>query len=230
MKEVVSRLASLSPAKRALLQKAQKAAGSSHLKEQSIPPRPSGEALPPLSYAQQRLWFLDQLEGASATYNMPNAIRLDGPLDLAAFEAVFQEIVRRHEVLRTNFIQQEGRPVQLIHTELDCHIPVIELQNLPKAQQDAEFTRLAAQQARLPFDLTQDRLLRLSLIRLAPDQHVLLINIHHIVSDGWSNGNVLLREVLALYEAYSQNKPSPLPPLPIQYADFACWQREWLSG
>ncbi len=230
MKEVVARLASLSPAKRALLQKAQKAAGSSNLKEELIPHRASGEALPPLSFAQQRLWFLDQLEGPSATYNMPNAVRLDGHLDIPAFEAVFQEIIRRHEILRTNFIQQNGRPAQLIHAELDCRIPVIELQNLTETQREIEFSRLAAQEARRPFDLAQDRLLRLSLVRLAPEQHILLINIHHIVSDGWSNGNVLLREVLALYEAYSQNKPSPLPALPIQYADFACWQRDWLSG
>jgi len=230
MKEVVARFASLSPAKQALLQKAQKATGSIGLKEEQIPPRSADEAHPPLSFAQQRLWFLDQLEGPSATYNMPNAVRLDGRLDLSAFEAVFQEIVRRHEVLRTNFIQQNSRPVQLIHAEIDCRIPVVDLQNLPEAQRESAFDRLAEQEARRPFDLAQDRLLRLSLVRLTADRHILLINIHHIVSDGWSNGNVLLREVLALYEAFSEDKPSPLTPLPIQYADFACWQRQWLSG
>ncbi|MBD9358038.1 non-ribosomal peptide synthetase [Methylomonas albis] len=230
MKDVVARFASLSPAKQALLQKARQAAGGDEFTEGVIPRRASGGTWPPLSFAQQRLWFLDQLEGPGATYNMPNAIRLNGPLNLPSFEAVFQEIVRRHEVLRTNFIQQNGLPVQLIHAEIDCRIPVVDLQNLPEAQQESEFTRLAEQQARHPFNLAQDRLLRLSMIRLATDRHVLLFNIHHIVSDGWSNGNVLLREVLTLYSAFSQGKPSPLPALPIQYADFACWQRQWLSG
>ena len=227
MKAVADRLASLSPAKRALLKKVQTASG--HVsQEQRIPPRPAGEA-PPLSFAQQRLWFLDQLEGPSAVYNMPNAVRLDGPLDLSAFKAAFQEIVNRHEALRTNFRQENGRPLQVIHAQVACDLPFIDLYTLPEPQREATLRQFAAREARHAFDLANDRLLRLRLVRVAPDRHVLLINIHHIVSDGWSIGNVLLREVRVLYEAFSQGKPSPLPPLPVQYADFACWQREWLS-
>ena len=236
MNEFASRLASLSPAKRALLQKLQKSAAAENLdsadgwKKRPIPRRPEGLA-PPLSFAQQRLWFLDRLEGPSATYNMPNAVRLDGPLDLPAFEAVFREIVRRHEALRTNFVERDGVPVQIIHdAEAAWTLPLVDFQPLPEAEREAELHRLAEREARRPFDLARDRLLRLSLVRLGPRRHVLLINVHHIVSDGWSNGNVLLREVLALYQAFAEGKPSPLPPLPIQYADFACWQREWLSG
>jgi amino acid adenylation domain-containing protein/non-ribosomal peptide synthase protein (TIGR01720 family) len=236
LNEIASRLAALSPAKRALLQKLQQSAAAAETKDsgdgwkkQPIPRRPEGVD-PPLSFAQQRLWFLDRLEGPGATYNMPNAVRLDGPLDLPAFESVFREIVRRHESLRTNFAERDGVPVQIIRAEAGQPIPVADLQSLPEPDRQAELARLAEQEARRPFDLARDRLLRLSLVRLGPQRHVLLINVHHIVSDGWSNGNVLLREVLALYQAFVEGKPSPLPPLPIQYADFACWQREWLDG
>jgi amino acid adenylation domain-containing protein/non-ribosomal peptide synthase protein (TIGR01720 family) len=230
MKAVADRLASLSPAKRALLKKVQGTIGPGLREQERIPRRPAQEEAPPLSFAQQRLWFLDQLEGPSAVYNMPNAVRLDGPLDLKAFKAVFQEILNRHEALRTNFVQQDGKPVQLIHSEVGCDLPVVDLQTWPEPQRETLLLQLAAQEARRAFDLANDRLLRLRLVRLAPERHVLLINLHHIISDGWSIGSVLLREVMTLYQAFSQGRPSPLPPLPIQYADFACWQREWLSG
>src|SRR5215813_827020 len=147
MKEVADRLASLSPAKRALLKKVQKAIGPGSREQERIPRRPAGEA-PTLSFAQQRLWFLDQLEGQSAVYNMPNAVRLEGPLNSWALKAVFQEIVRRHEALRTNFSQQNGHPVQVIHSEVESDLPVIDLQTLPEPQREAELLRLAAQEAR----------------------------------------------------------------------------------
>ncbi len=226
MKELSDRLASLSPAKRALLQKV---LDKSQAGDDVIPRRPMDEP-PPLSFAQQRLWFLDQLEGPSATYNMPNAIRLDGVLHLPALEAVFKEIVRRHEALLTNFTQVDGSPVQVIHPEVDVPLPLADLQTFPEAEREAEVRRTIEREARRPFDLARDRLFRVSLLRLASDCHVLVINMHHIVSDGWSIGGVLVREFVALYEAFSRGDPSPLPELPIQYADFACWQREWLRG
>src|SRR5262249_22012824 len=159
------RLASLSHAKRALLQKILE---QSPPGEAVIPRRPVGEPAP-LSFAQQRLWFLDQLEGPSATYNMPNAVHLGGPLNIAALEAVFQEIVRRHEALRTNFTQVNGKPVQVIHTEAHCPVPLVDLQALPEGERESEVRRRAELEARRPFDLARDRLLRLSLLRLAPD-------------------------------------------------------------
>ena len=225
---LADRLATHSPAKQALLKKLQGAVAAPPEQER-IPRRPAG-SVPPLSYAQQRLWFLDQLEGPSSVYNMPNAVRLDGPLDVAALEAVFQEVVRRHEALRTNFAVQDGQPVQIIHDSVDVTLPVVDLQPLPAAERDAALLDLAAREARRPFSLSEDLLLRVTLVRTAPDCHTLLINIHHIVSDGWSIGNVLLHEVMELYTAFARKAPPPLPPLPIQYADYACWQRDWLSG
>ena len=230
MTEASNRLASLSPAKQELLKKVLKAArphAQSDREEAYIPRRPQ-DVSPPLSFAQQRLWFLDRLKGPSATYNMPNAVRLDGPFNPDVMKSVFQEVIRRHEALRTNFIEDNGQPIQIIHDRIECAFPLIDLQALDPCQREAELTRLAHEAAQRPFDLAADQLLRLSLVRLAPEQHVLLMNIHHIVSDGWSIGRVLLREMLTLYEAFSHGQPSPLPELPIQYADFACWQREWL--
>ncbi|WP_413206152.1 amino acid adenylation domain-containing protein [Rhodospirillum sp. A1_3_36] len=229
--ELADRMASLSSAKRALLAKLRQAAPASPTaKDQDrIPARPPGEA-PPLSYAQQRLWVLDQLEGPGSVYNMPNAVRLDGPLDREALAAAFNEVVRRHEALRTNFVARDGEPVQIIHDPAPFDLPLVDIGALPETARDAALSELAAREARRPFDLRADRLLRLTLARLGDDRHVLLINIHHIVSDGWSIGNVLLREVTALYDAFSRGAPPPLPPLPIQYADYACWQRDWLKG
>ncbi len=219
------RVASLSPAKQALLKKLRQAAADSD----RIGPRPPDEA-PPLSYAQQRLWFLDQMEGPSPVYNVPNAVRLEGPLNLPALEAVIGEILDRHEALRTNFAQRDGQPVQIIHAPTAYRVPVVDLGAWDEAGREAMLTELALREARRPFDLAHDRLLRLTLARLDTETHVLLLNIHHIVCDGWSIGNVLLREVVTLYEAFVQGESSPLPPLPIQYADYACWQRRRLRG
>ncbi|MGB7440981.1 MAG: amino acid adenylation domain-containing protein, partial [Coleofasciculaceae cyanobacterium] len=183
----------------------------------------------PLSFAQQRLWFLEQLHSRSLAYNSPIALRLTGLLNVAALERTFKEIVARHEVLRTTFPVVEGRPIQLIAPSLDIKLPVVNLDKLPEATQSAEVQRLVDNWSQELFDLAQGPLLRVMLLRLAEQQNLLLLNIHHIVSDGWSWG-VFLTELATLYESFSQAQPSSLPELPIQYADFAVWQREWLQG
>jgi amino acid adenylation domain-containing protein len=182
-----------------------------------------------VSFAQQRLWFLDQYECGSAVYNIPNAVRLNGLLDVAVLEQSLNEIVQRHEALRTTFSAVRGKPMQVITPTLPLTLALTDLQKLPKFKRQAEVRRLANQEAQCPFDLSQGPLLRASLLRLGKKDHVLLLTMHHVVSDGWSMG-VLFRELSVLYEAFSAGRPSPLSELPIQYADFAVWQRQWLQG
>jgi len=184
---------------------------------------------PPLSFAQQRLWFLDRFEPNSPAYNIPTAIRLSGPLDVPALEQSLNEIARRHETLRTTFAAEAGQPYQVIAPGLVIELPVIELQSLSDADRSLEVERLTAAEARQPFDLTTGPLWRIKLLRLSPLEHVLLMTMHHIVSDGWSRG-ILMHELAALYEAFEAGKPSPLSDLAIQYADFAEWQQQWLQG
>jgi amino acid adenylation domain-containing protein len=183
----------------------------------------------PLSFAQQRLWFLDRLEPESPVYNMPSAVRLTGEVSPALLERIFTEIVRRHEALRTTFDLRDGRPVQVIAPERSPGLPLLDLTGLPRDAREAQARALAAGEARRPFDLRSGPLLRLSLVRLDAREHLLLLTLHHIVADGWSL-DVLLREIAALHAAFSQGRPSPLPELPAQYADFAVWQRSWLRG
>jgi amino acid adenylation domain-containing protein/non-ribosomal peptide synthase protein (TIGR01720 family) len=183
----------------------------------------------PLSFAQQRLWFLDHLEPGSPLYSIPAAVRMTGRLDLAAFERSIHEIVRRHEALRTTFVTVDGQARQVIAPELRLSIPVRDLAGLLAEEREAEARRLAAEEARRPFDLAQGPLMRVSLLRLSEEEHVALVTMHHIISDGWSVG-VLIHEVAHLYNAFAQGLPSPLPELPIQYADFARWQRAWLTS
>ncbi|MDZ7342104.1 MAG: non-ribosomal peptide synthase/polyketide synthase, partial [candidate division KSB1 bacterium] len=182
----------------------------------------------PLSFAQQRLWFLDQLEAGTAAYNLPAAVRLTGDLNIAALESSLNEIVKRHESLRTTFSAIEGKAIQVIAPELKIALPVIDLTDLPPEDREIEALELARAEAQRPFDLTKGPLLRVHLVRMDEQNHIVLFTMHHIISDGWSMG-VLIREVAILYEAFSQGLPSPLPELPIQYADFAFWQREWLK-
>lgn len=183
----------------------------------------------PLSFAQSRLWFLDQLEGQNTTYNLPAVLHLIGSLHVAALEQTIAEIVSRHEVLRTTFKMIGGVPTQVIHDSVKVNLPVIDLQNLPFEEKLSQVKKLATKDAQLPFDLSNDSLLRVSLVRFSEEEHVLLLTMHHIVADGWSVG-VLIRELSGLYEAFCSEKPSPLPDLPIQYADFAAWQKQYLSG
>jgi amino acid adenylation domain-containing protein len=183
----------------------------------------------PLSYAQQRLWFLDQLQPANSAYNLPTALRLVGPLDLAALAHSLSAIVERHEILRTTFALAGEQPIQVIAPPQPARLPLLDLLALPEQERAATARGLAAQEAERPFDLARGPLLRVILLRLGTDEHILLLNIHHIVADGWSVG-VFTGELSSVYSAYRLGRFAPLPRLPIQYADYAIWQRDWLSG
>ncbi|MCP4590132.1 MAG: non-ribosomal peptide synthetase, partial [bacterium] len=160
---------------------------------------------------------------------LPTAMHLSSPIDPSALERAINEIIRRHEALRTTFGAVDGRPVQKIAPTLALCLPLVNLENLPDDERAAAITRLASEETRRPFDLAVGPLLRARLLRSSADEHVLLVTMHHIVSDEWSLG-VFVRELGALYAAFSSGKPSPLPELAVQYADFGHWQREWLSG
>jgi amino acid adenylation domain-containing protein len=225
--EIAARLAGLSPAKRALLEKRRRGEAAT-TQAFTIGRRPdAGPA--PLSFSQQRMWFLDQLEPGGSTYNLRVLLRLSGPLDRQALARSFQEVVRRHEVLRTAFREEAGVPVQAVLPELDLSIPLIEITAVSAAERERESRDRMRELAAAGFDLSQPPLLRIALVELAADEHHLLVVMHHIVSDGWSMG-VLVREIGALYESFVTGRPSPLPEPPIQYADFSVWQRSWLTG
>ncbi|HEU4556335.1 MAG TPA: amino acid adenylation domain-containing protein, partial [Longimicrobium sp.] len=183
----------------------------------------------PLSFAQERLWFLDRLEPGSAVYNIPVAWRLGGALDEAALERSLSEIVRRHEALRTVFREVDGSPVQVIAPFGGFTLPVEDLSNLSQADRETAVRRRADEEAQWAFDLAAGPLFRAALLRLGAEDHVLLFSMHHVVSDGWSMG-VFFRELSALYAAYREGRGSPLPELAVQYADYAVWQREQLAG
>ncbi|HSK79450.1 MAG TPA: amino acid adenylation domain-containing protein, partial [Thermoanaerobaculia bacterium] len=187
----------------------------------------------PLSFAQQRLWFIDQLEPGTPIYNMPVALRVEGPLAPRILALCLGEIVRRHETLRTAFAPRDGSPVQVIREAAPFRLPVVDLSGLPESEREALALTLTGEEALRPFDLTRGPLLRGVLLRMAPRggqmDHVAALTLHHIASDGWSMG-ILVRETVALYEAFAAGKPSPLPELPVQYADFSAWQQSWLHG
>ncbi len=199
--------------------------------ELSAPPivATSREKSLPLSFAQQRLWFLNELESNSGFYNIPIAFRLEGSVCIAALEQSLIEIITRHESLRTNFITVDGKPTQVIHRERSWTLDVVDLQNLSTAEQERAATEQAQQQAYRGFDLANESLIRGSLLVLSETEHILVICMHHIISDGWSMG-VFVLELEGLYNAYCLGEDSPLTELPIQYADFAVWQRKWLVG
>jgi len=183
----------------------------------------------PLSFAQQRLWFIQQLEPESPAYNIPEAVHALGQIDVQILRRILNEIVRRHESLRTTFAFVDEHPVQLIAQVGELTLPEIDLRALPEAVREVESARLRDEEARAPFDLTRGPLLRVSLVTLGPQEHLILFTMHHIVSDAWSMG-VLVSEIKALYTALTSGAPSPLDELPVQYPDFAVWQREWLQG
>jgi len=183
----------------------------------------------PLSFAQRRLWFLDQLAPGIPLYNVPSAMRFRNRLDLKALEKAYSEIVSRHKSLRTTFSTREGEPVQVITPASRQLLPVVDLSELPSAEREREAKRLAEREAMRPFDLSVGPLLRVSVIRLNPEDHFILFTMHHIISDGWSMG-VLVREVVTLYEAFATGQPSPLPPLTTHYVDYAVWQKERMKG
>ena len=195
---------------------------------------PALECLPrdrtlPLSYAQQRLWFFNRWEPSEAVYNRPIVFRLNGQLNVAALEQSLNEVLRRHEVLRTIFATSEGDPIQVIVSSLTLTIPVVDLQDHPASEREAEARRRTIEEGQRPFDLSRGPLVRARLWRVNEEEHIFLLTIHHTVYDGSSKG-ILLRELSVLYEACSRGTPSPLSALSIQYADFAVWQRQWLQG
>jgi amino acid adenylation domain-containing protein len=182
-----------------------------------------------LSFAQQRLWFFDQLEPGLAAYNIPAAVRLQGRFNLAALEQSLNEIIKRHESLRTTFGKMDGRPRQVIAPLLTLELPVVDLRELPSSEREIEARRWVTAEAQLRFDLSRGPLLRGIVLRLDDEEYLGLLTMHHIVSDGWSTG-ILIREVGSLYLAFCAGGSPELPALPIQYADFAQWQRQWLQG
>lgn len=214
--DYLTRISALSPKKRALLEAQLRARGREF------------NAFP-LSFAQQRLWFIDQLEPGNVAYNMPTAIRYRAELDVTTLERALSEIVRRHETLRTTFASVGGQPVQVISPPAPVSLRVEDLRHLNAAERDAAAARVEAEEAVSPFDLQRGPLFRARVARLAENDYALVLTLHHIISDGWSTG-VLLRELSALYEAFTEGRPSPLAELPIQYADFAQWQCGWLRG
>ena len=183
----------------------------------------------PLSFAQQRLWFIDQFEPGLSTYNIPGGLRLMGELDAEALASALDEVARRHEVLRTRFVALDGRAVQVVEPEMKLDMPVSDVRRLPREEREREARRLGGELAREPFDLSSLPLARAMLVRTGEQEHVLLFTMHHIVSDGWSVG-VLARDVAALYRARLKGEAAALPELTIQYADYAVWQRGWLQG
>ncbi len=228
MTDISQRIASLSPEKRALLEARLLRERTAASPVPAIGKRPdTGPA--PLSFAQQRLWFLDQLEPGQAHYNLPLALRLTGELDVAALSRALDAIVRRHEALRTTFAARNGKPHQVIGAAPRVAVERRDLSILPEGDRGPALRRLMADELARPFDLSRDGMLRAALIREADGSQVLLLMMHHIAADGWSIG-ILLEELAALYRAGRSGAEAALPPLPIQYADYAVWQREWLQG
>ena len=224
--DLAERIAGLSPRKRELLER--KLRERSALQAKSIPRRAERET-GPLSFAQQRLWFLDQLAPGNPFYNISSAYRIRGVLDREVLRRAVAAVVARHESLRTTFAVVEGRPVQQIAAEQHVQLLVVDISDAVEAERDARARSWIAAEARRPFDLADGPLLRTGLLRLSEQEHVLLLTVHHVVSDGWSMG-ILVKELAAFYEEFSCRRRAALPELPIQYADFARWQRESLSG
>ena len=228
MSDIAKQITGLSVEKRQLLERYLKTAGL-NLSRTVILPQSRETNKFPLSFAQQRLWFLDQLEPNSAVYNIPDMQQFSGPLNLAALERSMSELIRRHESLRTTFQSIDGEPVQVIAEAQPRKIEVIDLSHLPQGEREAEAQRMARDEGEVPFDLSRGPLFRFRLVKLEEEEHLLLLTMHHIIADGWSLG-VLGRELSALYQAFSMDQSSPLEELTIQYADFAVWQRQWLQG
>ncbi|HZI15924.1 MAG TPA: amino acid adenylation domain-containing protein, partial [Myxococcus sp.] len=217
-----------SPTVEQLARQVDAARGLPRLAPPALRPMPRDGAIP-LSFAQQRLWFLDQLQPGTATYNLPSALKLEGPVEVEALREALHALARRHEALRTTFVVREGEPTQHVHAELPLELPVVDLSALSEAEREEEARRLAHEEARRPFDLARGPLMRATLVRLTPGRHLLLVTLHHIISDGWSSA-ILVRELGAYYHERTGGQPARLAPLAVQYADYAIWQRQWLQG
>lgn len=220
----LERQANLSPAKKALLAKLK----GGKLQSRAIPRHQYLDSVP-LSFAQERLWFLDQLAPNQPVYNEPIALRLRGNLRLELLQKSFNEIVNRHGVLRTAFTTVEGQPVQVIAKSLNLNLPVLNLQDLTLQEQEKQVQRLAIEEASQPFDLSQRPLIRVKLLQLRENEYILLLTMHHIICDRWSFA-ILLQELTTLYQSYCNNQPSTLKELPIQYADYTIWEKQYLTG
>lgn len=226
--ETLPRRPELSAAKRALLEKRLRGDARVASRQPTIPRRAPAQRIP-LSFAQQRLWFFSQLEPESPLYNMPTIFRVQGALRRGALEKSLNAILARHESLRTRFTSGGEGPVQVIDPFTPFSLPLIDLAEQPEKDREKEVEEILRRECRRPFDLTRDAMLRALLIRVSAAEHILLLNVHHIVSDGWS-WSVFFRELSALYEAITSGRAADLPELPIQYADFALWQRQWLQS
>src|SRR6266851_4161971 len=191
--------------------------------------RRSEQSSAPLSFAQQRLWLLQQLEPAHPSYNNLIQLRLSGPLQVTALQQSLNEILRRHEALRTTFALLEAQPTQLIAPTLALSMTTVNLRALAEAERKTQIQRLALQEVHWPFNLTSGPLIHACLLELDDEEHIFLLTLHHIIADGRSI-DILLQELATLYRAYVTGHPSPLPELPIQYADFAIWQQQQLQG
>jgi len=228
MSDISQRIANLSPGLRAQFEQRLLQMGTSPTDEHAIPRRADrGAAL--LSFAQQRLWFLEQLEPNSPLYNISAAVQMRGALTVEALARSLDAIVARHEALRTTIIAPDCNPIQVIAEARPVHLPVIDLAAHPDGEREVELRRILEAEARRPFDLTRDLMLRATLVRLEEGEHTLLLVMHHIAADGWSLG-VLYRELATLYGAFAEGRTATLPELPIQYSDYAVWQRQWLQG
>ncbi|MEH2296103.1 condensation domain-containing protein [Nostoc sp.] len=229
MSDLSQRIASLSSQKLKLLAQHLQKKKESVFSQPQIVAQSRESNLFPLSFAQQRLWFLDQMGPGNPAFNIFQFMRLTGWLNVAALEQSFQEVVKRHGALRTTFTLVDGQPLQVIYPASVFKLQVVNLQELPLDKRESEVLHLANQETQRSFNLTKDCLLRVTLLQLSEIEHILLLSMHHIAADAWSIG-VLIREITTLYENFSRGYPSPLPELPIQYADFAVWQRQWLQG
>ena len=227
--DIKQKLAALSPTKRALLElKLMKKNGSKEAAEEAIPRR-TDRGTAPLSYNQQGLWVLSQLMPETGLYQIPKAVRLTGRLNVAALQQTLDFIVARHEALRTTFATVDGVPMQLIADAFPLEMPVQDLSDMPESDREKEAQRILDSEARRPFDLANEPLIRSLLLRLGEEEHILLVTTHHIVTDGWSMG-IFHRELMELYEAFAAGRPSPLAELQIQYPDYAVWHRDWFKG
>src|SRR5579859_7815783 len=216
MSDLSRRIADLDPEKRALL-------------EQRLAQQGESFHAFPLSFAQERLWFLDRLEPGAALYTIPTMVALHGALDVAALHGALQQLVQRHESLRTTFPAIEGRPVQHVAAHLELPLTRIDLRGYPAAERQTLAGQLALLDVQRPFDLAAGPLVRTTLLQLADDDYRLILILHHILADGWSMG-ILIRELGACYQAAVQHRPPALPAIALQYPDYAVWQRKRLQG
>ena len=228
MSNIAERIAKLPPDRQELLTRLLKQ-NQLDISQDLILPRVRNSNHAPLSFAQQRLWLVLQLDPDNTAYNVPEVLRLTGKTNVAALVQSFSEIVRRHEVLRTTFQIIDGEPRQVIGPPRPVAIDVIDLRHLPESEREPKARQLVEEDSLRPFDLARGPLMRVKLLRLEDEDHILLLNLHHIIYDGWSTG-VFFHELTTLYDAFTLGQSPQLPALAVQYADFAMWQREWLTG